>query len=305
MFATIILPIMADPSYPEHPEKLFVGGMPSIGKLGRTESRSEARGLWRVLLWGEWFSHGRFILFFLVAWVVLVWTLPLVAHPGWILALGLAYALLAGPLFGGTDVLEGSEEYVLSLPVPRRQRFAARAVMAGGGLVVLTLLDMLALGLDLSQMAARLYVEAGVIRPIQVNTPGLLYGLVLLLPLAVFSVSFGIASLASSRWLAMASSLWGMLAGLVLVWTGFHYEQHLWGRWNGWVACPLLTMGSVGALLWAMHAYRRKEISHCSPPVQLPVYWWVWILISVCAAVVGIALTSWFAGELSTLLRGR
>jgi len=71
-----------------------------------------------------------------------------------ILLLGLIYAVLAGPTYGGSDVVEGCEEFHLrpaSDTVPALPRAPGRC---GGALLVLTVLDVLALGLDLSTVLA-------------------------------------------------------------------------------------------------------------------------------------------------------
>ena len=84
--------------------------------------RSEARW-WLGLMWGEWFTHARLLLFFLVAWLAAFWLIPLVAHPLWILMVGIAYALATGPAFGGANTMDGCEEFSFALPATRRQRF--------------------------------------------------------------------------------------------------------------------------------------------------------------------------------------
>ena len=71
--------------------------------------RSEARW-WLGLMWGEWFTHARLLLFFLVAWLAAFWlilrgyrvlgflaTAPL-AIPGIVLGVGLFLAYTRPPL---------------------------------------------------------------------------------------------------------------------------------------------------------------------------------------------------------------
>src|SRR5215831_3997293 len=81
---------------------------------------------WRVfggLMWCEWYAHSKLLLFFLAAWLACVWVLPLYGNPAWILLFGTFYAILAGPIYGGSDTLEGVEEFTLALPPTRRQRY--------------------------------------------------------------------------------------------------------------------------------------------------------------------------------------
>src|SRR5262245_7222807 len=71
---------------------------------------------WKGLLWSEWFAHSQLLLIFLAVWLLAVWTLPLFTHPGWVLLLGPLYAIMAGPIYGGGDILEGWREITFELP---------------------------------------------------------------------------------------------------------------------------------------------------------------------------------------------
>src|SRR5262245_63952012 len=71
---------------------------------------------WKGLLWSEWFAHSQLLLIFLGVWLIAVWTLPLFTHPGWVLILGPLYAIMAGPIYGGGDILEGWREITFELP---------------------------------------------------------------------------------------------------------------------------------------------------------------------------------------------
>src|ERR1044071_7029948 len=100
----------------------------------------------RSLLWCEWFAHSRVLLAFLVLWLAGVWLLPLFTHSAWVLFVGVSFALIAGPVYGGGDTIEGCEELSFSLPATRAERYLARLTVAGGALLLFTLLDLLALG---------------------------------------------------------------------------------------------------------------------------------------------------------------
>src|SRR6476646_7921927 len=114
----------------------------------------------RGLAWCEWYAHSRLLLFCLAAWLACVWVLPLYASPAWILVFGPCFALIAGPVFGGNDISEGCEEFTLSLPPTRSERYLSRLIVGGGALLLFTAMDLSALGLDLSQVLARLYVSS-------------------------------------------------------------------------------------------------------------------------------------------------
>ena len=110
--------------------------------------RTSSWSSWRGLLWCEWFAQNRLLLAFSLLWLVGVWVIPLVVNPGWILMLSAVYALLAGPAFGGGDTIEGCEEFSLSLPPGRGQRYLTRLAVGGGTVCLFTMLDLLVLGLE-------------------------------------------------------------------------------------------------------------------------------------------------------------
>jgi hypothetical protein len=237
---------------------------------------------WRYvggLLWCEWYARSKLLVFFLAAWLASVWVLPLYANPAFILLLGALFAIVAGPLYGGADTMEGCEEFTFALPPTRSERYLARLVVSAGALLLLTLIDLLALGLDLPQVLAKLYVGSGLIRPWPVFRSGLLYGLVLVLPMAVFSISFVVSALTHSRAMLLTVSLWAILIALGLLRLGFWYEELVWDKLNGWFSCPLLAIVSVVVLLGGWSAYRRKEVGFDASPLPIPGRWWIWLIL--------------------------
>jgi hypothetical protein len=238
-----------------------------------------------------------------VLWLVLVWTLPLFANPGWLLGFGLFYALLAGPAFGGKDVIEGCEEFCLALPPDRSQRYLARLAIGAGGLVLFTGLDFIALGLDLSQAIARLYIETGFLRPVEVFQPRLLYGLVAALPWAVFGLGFALAANAPSHSLVFTSWFWSGLLSLLLLRLGLFLETHYSGGWTGYITCPLLVLASLVGLGIGYRCYRRREITRTSKPLVIPAHWWLWGLLFVLGLTLSLFLIQSIARELIEILR--
>lgn len=285
------------------------GDQPAISALERVLDPSpvSARGapgtVWRGLLWCEWFAHSRLLLAFLVGWLVAVWALPLAADPGWILMVGVAYAFIAGPAFGGGEVLEGCEEFTFALPATRSTRYLTRLLVGGGSLLVLTAMDLLALGLDLSQAVARLYLDTGLIKPVQLGQPGLLYGLVLTFPLAVFAFSFTCAALTHSRAQVFLSWFWGALAAMTILRAGLQYEQLTLGKMNGYVVCPALLILAIAALSWGFLVYRRKEVGPPVTPMQLPGHWWAWTLLFLLGVALALILIGWLANHVPAVLK--
>jgi hypothetical protein len=267
--------------------------------------------VWGGLLWSEWFAHSRLLLLFLIAWLGFVWVLPFLAwllpwfaHPGWILLLGGVYALVAGPAYGGGDIIEGCEEFSFTLPVTRVERYVARLVVGVGSLLIFTVMDLLALGLDLSQALARLYVDTGLIKPLQVAQPGLLYGLVLAFPFALFAFSFTWAAVTHSRVQVFTAWFWGGLGALVVLRVGFQYEQLMWDKLNGLLTCPLLLALGVVALAGGCWQYQRKEVGPSVAPLQLPVHWWLWTLLFLLGLALALFLIAWLAREVPAFLTG-
>lgn len=234
---------------------------------------------WKGLARYEWYAHSRLLLCFIAVWLAAVWILPLYTNPGWILAFGVVYALIAAPAFGGKDIIEGCEEFTFALPATRSERFWSRLFIGGGMLIVFTLMDVAALGLDLSQAIARLYIDTGLLRPVDVLTPGLLYGLVVAFPMAVFSMAFALSANARSRSLVLSAWFWAGLGALVILRLGLFYETWHWGAWTGYVACPGLIAGAAAAIGLGFLYYARKEIAPPGKPLVIPTHWWLWGLL--------------------------
>lgn len=241
---------------------------PELQSWGRIKSL-------RGQLWCEWYARSRFLLTCVALWLVGIWVLPLYAGPSWILLFGGVYALWAGPLFGGSDTIDACEEFTFALPPTRRERYVTRLVIGGGGLLFFTAIDLLALGLDLQQMLAKIYVQAGLVQPRPVLKTGSLYGLVLTLPLAVFAISFALSAITHSRRLVLTASFWAALVSAGALRAGFWCEDFVWGTLNGYVACPLLAVLAI-AVLWAgAHAYDCKEIGPQNTAFSLPARRWL------------------------------
>ena len=254
-----------------------------------------AQSWWKAAqgsLWCEWYAHSKLLLFFLGAWVASVWVLPLYVNPAWILLFGGLYALVAGPIYGGSDTIEGCEEFTFALPPTRSERYLARLAVGGGTVLLFTALDLLALGLDLPQILAKLYVNTGLIRPWPVFKSGLLYGLMLAMPLAIFALSFMISAVAHSRALVLTAWFWAALIALAALQVGFWYEDFVWDTLNGFFSCPMLLV-LAATVLWTGHrAYSRKEIGHPSAPLTIPARWWLWIVLFIAGLLLALTLAS-------------
>lgn len=260
------------------------------------------KGWWRRLVWGEWFSHNRLLLWTLVGWLAAVWILPLVAHPLWLLGYGLLFAVIAGPAFGGSDVIHGCEEFAFGSSIPRGDRYLARLLVGGGSLLAISVMDVLALEGNLSDVLLGIFVTSGW-PAVQIGQPLLLYGLVLAVPFTVFAIGFALSALASSRSFAMTSWLWGIFGALILLRGTFQLEELQSTRISGRFSVPSL-VGVASAVLWVGYRfYRRKEaVSSTSSSLLMPASWWIGIA-AILAAIAGIALlSSWFVANFARLL---
>ena len=129
------------------------------------------------------------LLGFLVGWLAVVWFLPLVAHPLWILAHGLAYAVVAGPALGGSDVIRGCEEFAFAGPVTRGQRYVARLLLGGATVLAFTAMSVVALAGKLSDVLIRVFVRSAP-ASLELEPSLTLNALVWSVPLAVFGCGF-------------------------------------------------------------------------------------------------------------------
>ncbi len=254
------------------------------------------------LLWSEWFSHRNLLLFFLVAWLAVFWAVPLLVHPLWLLAFAVVYALVAGPTLGGSDIINGCEEFILAFPPTRQERFRSRLMLGLLGLGLFTTMDLAVLGLNLSDVLARLFLSTGLIEPLQINQPELLYILVASFPVAVFAFSFSIAALARTRTVAFTSWLWGSLFALGALRLGLELEEWRWEHFNGRFSTPILIAASLSMLILSDRLYGLKEAGTEAPPLRMPLSWWGWMAAVLLAALGVAALLMWFATIFGRLL---
>lgn len=276
--------------------------------VGTTESLAMNPGArwagWRATLgcgWAEWTAHGRMVLGFLVGWLAVVWFLPLVAHPLWVLAHALAYAMAAGPAVGGSDVIGGCEEFAFAGPLTRGQRYVGRLLFGAGTVLAFTAMSVVALAGNLSDVLLRVFVSS-TSAAVELEHSLTWNGLVWAVPLTVFGVGFVGAALARTRVQALQAWLWGVLAAMALMRASFWLEEIRFGRLNGWFAVPGL-LATTGAVLATGHGlYRRKEACTEAGPLRMPPGWWTSLLAAGLAlGAVGV-LGTWLARNLARLM---
>jgi len=266
----------------------------AVAEKSPGDASSSARQ-WTVikgLLWSEWFAHSKMLLVFLVLWLLGAWMIPFVAHPGWILAIGLGYALLAGPAYGGTDAIEGCEEFTLSLPATRSERYLARMSLGIGTLATFVGLDFIVLGLDWTATIHRVFINAGIMEASPDLKPGLLYGLAIGLPFFIFSFSYSLSSVARNRFLILSSWFWSVLLALCVLYGGLKYEEIMWQEPTGYFCTSLFFIGGIASLWSGFRLYQQKEVGHYGAPISLPQWWWAWLLSILIGVAVAAVLVS-------------
>jgi hypothetical protein len=278
---------------------------------GSSPSAAPAGGAWRrawrwtrparALLWAEWFAHQRLLVVWAFVWLASVWLLPLVLHPLWTLSVGAVFALVAGPAFGGADVLHGCEEATFAGAPTRAQRYLARLAVGGGAVLGFSGISVAALEGNLSDVLLRLVLATGS-APAQVSRPEMLYGLVLAVPWTAFSLGFAVAALATSRTLAFTSWMWAALGALSLLRGGLQLEEIRWDALNGHVALPLLLSVSAMTLWVAGRFYRRKEAGVGNVPLHVPPGFWGGLAGFLLAALGVVLLVAWFIGNFDRLV---
>ncbi len=246
-------------------------------------------GILRALAAKEWLRHGNLVVLYLTAWIVAGWVVPAIDHPGWVLALAGWYALVAGHRFGASEAEDGSEEFALALPPTRGQRYLARLLVGGSPLAVLSGLGTFAVRHDLPPRLWALLVDSGFAEPFAARGEGLVEGLALVLPAAVFGVSFAFAAGASP---ARAASAWavGGLAGGGLLAATLALEFRLLGTAGGSLSIPALAVLASGAPVAGWVAYRRRELPARPAPVESADRWWVGALVGFLALLVLLSL---------------
>lgn len=164
------------------------------------------------LYWHEWFAHGSQMLFILSFWLIGQWILQVFLHPGWVIGWGTALALYLGLTFGGSDALEGIEEFSLAQPPQRAQRYIARLVVSLSFLLLLVGVSVLAISFDWPQKLWSLLVETGFTRSFDMSAGDTiaLSGAALFSSLCAYGVSFGFAAMATSRDQVTLGTLWGL-----------------------------------------------------------------------------------------------
>lgn len=226
-----------------------------------------------ALLRREWSVHGGTIKWFLTVAFLATFVWPVVNHPGWVLAYGAVAALFLGQALGGSEVLEGSEEFAFALPVSRREYYTAKAIVGLTVLLGLAAVGTAALAGNWASALWGLVVETEFAGWHSLEAPPAVWQLCFLLPVALFAVVLAIAANAKSVRLVPFAWLLGGLLTAGLVGLGYYLEvQQLFpeggfsstpgaGRQlTGKFAVLALAVVAIVALAGGLERYARKTV---------------------------------------------
>ncbi len=217
--------------------------------------------------------HKGLLLGWACSWALLFPLLQLFRDPWGLAVTGGFFALFAGPALGAAEVMEGSEEFFLTLPLPKRTFFATRYLL---GLLSLFLLLGAGLALfqwNLPQKAWSLVVETGFTEPYPPPRAISLAG-ALVIPFSLYTFIFVAGSLFKTPNSARNALLAGTLPAAALAGGGFYVEYLVFAtrdgwRPTGWLSLILLGVFPLPLLAAGWIAYGRKELDRA--PGHAPV----------------------------------
>lgn len=242
------------------------------------EPRATGVDVVKGLLWREWLAHRRIVVGTLGIYFTLAWVLLIFFNPWFVIIIGVVLVKLTGAALAGQEPIEGSEEFALSLPPTRAERYLVRLALWGGGFLVFLVFATLSIGFDLPQLLWGLFVQTGFTEPFPAVKDRWLYGLGVAGPFAAFAFTFVVASLARTRGAAMWSAFFGVLGAAAIVLAGLLVEFGVWRDVNGYVTIPVLFAFAVAALALGYFLYLRKEGVSRPAPMQGGAGW-AWLLV--------------------------
>ena len=207
----------------------------------------------------EWRPLRRLHGWFVIGWLIALWIVPVVEHPGWLLAIGLLYVWAVVPSLAGSDVLDGTEEFSFALPPGRGTLYGARWLIGSGHLLLLTAVGGLAIACDLPPRLWSLVADSGLAEPFPPVETRFVYGLAVLLPLSAMAIAFPLAALATSRGgVGSAPLVAAVLVGLLTL-GAFALEHRMWQELRGTICLLLHGMLVLVLPVLGWRAYLGKE----------------------------------------------
>ncbi len=253
----------------------------------------------RGLAWYDWRRHRAGAVLGLGSIALMALVIGTIEHPSTAMFFILCMAMGAGcgAGFGRAEWFEGHEEFSLSLPPSRRQRYLVRLTLAFATLAVVYAIGAVAchttfprylLELALGSLPARAGFEP---LPAWARGPGFL-ALSLTAPLAVLAQTFAVSMSVQRRgglgW--AVETLLVALGGLAL----YLLDRIFLGEAAGWLVSPLLVLFAGFRARLGLTAYERKEAVVDYQPVDdafnKKATVWILVLLTGLAALGILAL---------------
>jgi len=228
----------------------------TVNGAGKSGIHSTIRGL----LIREWMVNRNRMEWFLAIWLIGLWILPIASDVIAILVFGAVYALVLGVWIGGSDVLDGSEEFALALPPTRDERYWTRFLFGAMPLLAMTSAGAAAIALDLPQRLWGTIVESGFTEPYRPPLTAWWYLFAIAGSMGLFCLAFALASLARTPkgvmqigWVKM-----GLFVAVLLSLSVYRQMKVPESAALGGLSVFTLVTAPLLALA-GLHAYRRKE----------------------------------------------
>ncbi|MCC5845114.1 MAG: hypothetical protein JJU05_12770 [Verrucomicrobia bacterium] len=206
-----------------------------------------------------WRMTGFALMGFVHTWILTLWVLQMVIHPGILLAFGILFALVIGLWLGSGARQEESEEMLFSLPPTRGQLFWAQAALGGLPLLLLSTLGVWALRVEAPQVLWGLFVTSGFTGPFRLEHVTLLWPWSVSIPALLFACLYGFSALTVNRSGVFLALVLGVLVTGGMILGGAALESALWERPRGDLSAALM-FAAAALILWGCgRKYQQKE----------------------------------------------
>ncbi len=255
-------------------------------RLRETGAASDLRwGVIRGVLWHEWLAHRALISGCAAVWIAFVWILMVMSGPIPHTVFGLIAAVAFGGRIAGAAVSEGSEEFSLALPPPRRVRYLVRLALGLGVLLGLSVVGVLATMHNVPQALWGLVVESGFTEPFPtVEADRYIWAVVG--PATLFAFTFSAAAVCRTRGDLIAGLLLAFLIWGSVSFGGALVEEQLLYRGNRALTMMCLCLVGAGVLVAGGFLYARKEGITRPAGASSRRAALIWLLVGMLALVV-------------------
>ena len=204
-------------------------------------------------------THKGLLQGWIFSWILLFPLLQIFRDPWGLAFAGGIFALLAGQALGGGEVIEGSEEFFLSLPLPKKTLFWIKYLTGFLPLSILLLLGLACFQWNLPQKIWSIFVETGFTEPYPRPKAIEIFG-ALAIPFSLYTLVFVSGALLKTPSHARNALAVGLVTAGVLALGGAFMEYLGNGYGTGWGALISLGFPIPAILIIGSRAYARKEL---------------------------------------------